>query len=292
MVELAEAVEKPSRAGRRSRPPADQAGVGTAGLPEGDVHVEATDEASLVIRNDLVMCADLTAAQIVVGGNIEGFDADTLVLTLSDQVNVDDYLPWTIFIQHCDATVESMACYPIPGEPYQVALPQMPRLALTTGETIATPPRYEIVGIDDYKVRSFLIGTREAQNNRTHRIKASNYSFAIYQMDQLVFWLGFMEADWTDNGPFGYDADDPGIALEYDAERRHDVYVGTAASLTVEIQPFTPPTDYTKTAWIKRSDAGTSAGFLSNAYETFGFDAGLFAGGHGAAEPGGVGGRV
>lgn len=74
---------------------------------------ESTQEAALLIQRDRVMVADNTRADTQDG---EVWDQDVLQLTLSQEVNFDPALTYTIFLQHVDGTVEAIPCTSVPDD--------------------------------------------------------------------------------------------------------------------------------------------------------------------------------
>lgn len=76
------------------------------------VEFESTQEAALLVRNDRVLVADNTRADVMDG---EIWDQDVLQLTLSQQVNLVDGINYTMFVQHTDGTTEAIPITPVPN---------------------------------------------------------------------------------------------------------------------------------------------------------------------------------
>lgn len=187
-----------------------------------NTELEATQEASLVRPPDRVMITDQTRA-----GSIEGevVDEDGLHLLLSQPADLSEEGDYYIFLQHIDATVESLPVGPRTTDlagiesaelPYWVTLGSAPRLPLAVDPLLFGRAKFEIAEAGDLRSRLFLVTEREPESNFTESVRAINYSFLYYMNDQLQLWL-----------PAGLDG-----LLDRSAYRRHPAPSGTSPTLS------------------------------------------------------------
>ncbi len=245
------------------------------------LELEATQESVLTIRNDRVLAADLTRSQAVIGGEIEAIDG--VLVTLSDEANLDPYEEWSMYIQHIDESVEILACFAT-GDPYQVTLSAVPRISLSLDPLNFTRAKYLIVSNNDAGVRAFLVNDRQQASPFTQTMSLINYTFLYYQNDELELWLSFGTTAYADSSPHHRDGSPVGAGGLITDAYRGIVYNGSPDANSITFPDFAPPQSYTKAVWIRRADE-SGCGVLENAHEVFGLDAStVFQVGHGGAD--------
>jgi hypothetical protein len=240
------------------------------------IEQEVTQEGGLVLPGNRALITDLTRSPGFEGEvtGVDGFD-----LTLSQPTEFAPGVAHTIFVQHVDATVEALPVGPwVPGagedeDAYRVTLGSAPRMALAFDPELSARAGYEIVPASDRRSRAVIISERDRNTDFTETIRAINYSFLYYQQDELVLWIDFLRADFTDNGPFERNGTPVGGAVTTADAQRGNVYDG-AVGRSVTFPNFVPPVSYTKAAWVMRADLTSAGALLGNAHETFGFAAG------------------
>ncbi len=230
---------------------------------------EATQEASLVVAHDRVLVANRTRPGVL-QGDVEAQDG--LEIRLSEEAVLDPAQDWLIFLQHIDATTEVLGVSswePGPGEevdPYRAVLSAAPRLPLYIEADAYARATYMIVPFDDVEARAFLVSEQEPNNTFTSNISAVNYTFLYYQNDQLLLWLD-PKGEYVDSGPFGYDLTPLANASIVDDPERGVVHTGSAsADSGIAVADLIAPASYTKAAWVKKDDLGTTAGAILSSY--------------------------
>lgn len=106
------------------------------------VEFEATQEANLLVVNDRILVADGTRPHSQEGDVLA---VDGLQITLSQNVDLTQFSSYSIFLQHYDGTVESLAITP-GSAANQVVLSGVPSLPLVTSSEMTARTGYIIVG--------------------------------------------------------------------------------------------------------------------------------------------------
>lgn len=140
----------------------------------------ATQEASLCILQERILVADNTRPDTQDG---EVTDANALILTLSQPVKFVGGRLYTIFLQHYDGTVESLAITAGPA-PNQVVLAGAPLLPCVTDPTMFAKTTYIIVDNAPQRATAFLVSEKVPQGGMVYQIKAANYDDRYYGNDQ------------------------------------------------------------------------------------------------------------
>jgi hypothetical protein len=144
------------------------------------VEFEALQESDLLVRNDRILVADNVRSNTQDG---EVVAVSGLTLTLSQPYTFEIGKSYIIFLQHYDATIESIAITAGSSE-YEAVLSDAPRLTLSTDSAYYAKTVYWIVADDDIRIKSFLISEKEAQSNFTNILKCVNYNDDFYVKDK------------------------------------------------------------------------------------------------------------
>lgn len=169
------------------------------------VEMETTQEADLLVIQDRILIADNTRSDTQDG---EVIAQDGLVLTLSQPVIFALGVTYTIFLQHVDATVESIAITE-GGEPNEVILADAPSAALSLDADNFARATYQIVGSTDARSNPFLVTEKEPLSNFTVRLTAVNYDDRYYDNDdRTTHGIDFTNTTFTfDNACLTWDND-------------------------------------------------------------------------------------
>jgi hypothetical protein len=143
------------------------------------VQFDATQETALLVQNDRILVADNTRSDIQDG---EVLAQASLVLTLSQKPVFTAGLTYTIFLQHPDATVESIA---ITAGPLanQVTLGTAPSQACVIDPTYFAKTTYMIVSNVAGQATAFLLVEKNPKDGQTYEVKAVNYDDGYYVHD-------------------------------------------------------------------------------------------------------------
>ncbi len=144
------------------------------------VEFEATQEADLLVLGDRVLVADNTRPGTQDG---EVIAQNGLELTLSQAIVFDPTQTYIIFLQHTDATIESIAITAGSSD-RRVLLAQAPKAPLSLDVDAYARATYQIVGNASDRQQAFLVAEKEPQNNFTSSIRAINYSNSYYYNDK------------------------------------------------------------------------------------------------------------
>lgn len=142
---------------------------------------DATEEAALLVINDRVLVADNTRSDTQDG---EVIDQASLLLTLSQNVSLPGPYTYTIFLQHPDATVESIAITAGPN-PNQVVLGTAPSLPCVIDPDKFARTTYMIVSSAPVRSARFLLAEKTPKNAKVYEVKAINYTDDYYSMDGI-----------------------------------------------------------------------------------------------------------
>ena len=146
------------------------------------VEFNATEEASLLIGNDVIICADNTRPETQDG---EVLAVDGLTLTTSQNHELGNSGIYSMFLQGVDGTVESIPV--ISGlNPNQVILSSAPKNPLVTDVDKFARTTYQIVKNDDAKLNRFILTERGSSNNGLYTIQCVNDAPEYYANDQDV----------------------------------------------------------------------------------------------------------
>jgi hypothetical protein len=139
----------------------------------------ATAEADILLKQDRVLVADNTRQGTQDG---EVVSQDGLELTLSQDITFEVGQTYTIFLQHNDATVQSIAIT-AGSVSNKVLLATPPAIPLSLDDANYAKATYIIVGSDDSREQAFLIEEKNPQDNFTFNIRALNYDDRYYAND-------------------------------------------------------------------------------------------------------------
>jgi hypothetical protein len=145
-----------------------------------NVEFEATQEASLLIRNDRILVTDSTSNLVPQDGEVVAIDG--LELTLSQAVDLSVAPSYSIFLQHTDGSVESLDIT-AGSAPNKVLLADAPTMALAVDKEGYTRAAYVIVGSEDEERLPFIVSERTRQGKMTFQVRAYNYDERYYQND-------------------------------------------------------------------------------------------------------------
>lgn len=144
------------------------------------VQFDATQEAALCVLQDRILVADNTRSDTQDGEvNVQA----ALLLTLSQNVVFDGTHAYTIFLQHPDGTIESIAITAGPN-PNQVVLASAPSVALVTDQANFAKTTYIIVNNSNVRQQTFLLSEKTPKDNLTYELKAVNYDDKYYDFDR------------------------------------------------------------------------------------------------------------
>lgn len=222
---------------------------------------QATQEAALAVITDRVLIADNTRPDTQDG---EIIAQDGLTLTTSQPVIFVDGKTYTIFLQHYDGTVESIAITAGATE-REVVLGTAPALTIVTEQEKYARCTYIVINDDSTRIQAFMLAEKEPQDNFTYNVKFINYHPLFYQQDQLQLWLFFANSTYDDESPLGRNGTAHGGANIATDGTRGQVYVGTAIGDYVSFATFDPPVSYTKMAWIYKTSLVTDGNIISSA---------------------------
>lgn len=239
-----------------------------------------THEAALAVVSTRLLIADNTRPHTQDG---EVWKQNGLTLTLSQSVVLDPAKEYTIFLQHVDGSVESIAVT-AGTAPNEVVLSDAPNGVISTDEANYARCTYIIVPNEDNLSLPFLLVEKNAQSGYQYSLSAINYSHLYYQQDRLQLWLNFEQNNFDDVSPFDRTGvANSGAAILSDTQRGF-VFVGSDSNDFVNLPTFNAPASYTKMAWLKKNDLTTVGHILSSSasvQETFYVDAdGNLAAGH------------
>lgn len=157
------------------------------------VEFQATQEADLLVNQDRILVANNTRSDTQDG---EVLEQNALLLTLSQNVNLQDGVEYTIFIQHIDGTCESMPV--APGyNANQVVLSRAPRLPLAVESDLFARAGFMLVGNNDSRENAFLVSEKTSQSNFVSTVRAVNYDKRYYSNDK-----DFVKSVVNQNGEF------------------------------------------------------------------------------------------
>ena len=148
-----------------------------------NVQFNGTEEAALLVNNDVILVADNTRPEVQDGDILS---VNGLVLELSQPVKMEARVAYSIWLQLDDATTQSI---PITAgvDDMHVVLAATPvlRRPLVTGPESFARTTYQIVKADDSRLSRFVMIERGANSgNGSYSIQAVNDSDEIYARDQ------------------------------------------------------------------------------------------------------------
>lgn len=144
-----------------------------------NVEFEGLQETALLVRNDKILVADNTRSDTIDG---EIINQDGLVIELSQEADLSDG-PYTIFITHIDASVESMGV--TQGSALDlVVLQHAPLMPLALDNDLYARAQYVIVKNSAARPTAFLVDERIPQDLFTSKVTALNYDDRYYSKDK------------------------------------------------------------------------------------------------------------
>jgi hypothetical protein len=151
---------------------------------------DATQEADLLVINDRVLVADNTRPGTQDGDVIS---QNGLELELSQPITFELGDTYTIFLQHTDATTESIAVSAGSDE-YHVLLATPPKTPLYLEDTGFARATFQIVANSSERETAFLVTEKQTLSNLTSKMTTINYSDKYYQNDK-DFENGIIDED-------------------------------------------------------------------------------------------------
>lgn len=221
----------------------------------------ATHEAALAVVNTRLLIADNTRPHTQDG---EVWEQNGLTLKLSQNVVFEEGKEYTIFLQHIDGTVESIAIT-AGSKVNEVVLEEAPTGIISTDPENYARCTYVIVPNEDRGSLPFLLVEKSAQPGYQYNVSAINYSHLYYQQDRLQLWLNFAENNFDDTSPFDRTGIAHGTAAITNDTQRGLAFVGTMAADYITLPTFEAPASYTKMCWLKKDDLTTVGHILSSA---------------------------
>ena len=141
---------------------------------------DATHEVDLLVIKERMLVADNTRTGTQDG---EVKAQDGLLLTLSQDIEFDVSKSYSIFVQHTDLTVESIAIT-AGAKPNQVMLATAPLLPLAVDRDYFARATYQIVGSGEQNAVPFLLVEKSPRSKLTTGVTAVNYADEYYQNDK------------------------------------------------------------------------------------------------------------
>lgn len=141
---------------------------------------EATQEATLLVTKDRILVADNTRAGTQDG---EVVSQTGLELELSQEIVYESGVSYSIFLQHTDGTVESIAITP-GSSTRKVVLANAPKAPLALAEDLYARTTFIIVGNNNTREQAFLVSEKTPQSSVTSLVKAVNYDSRYYTQDK------------------------------------------------------------------------------------------------------------
>lgn len=158
------------------------------------VEFQATQEADLLVNQDRILVADNTRPDTQDGEVIE---QNVLLLTLSQNVQMQSGVDYSIFVQHVDGTTESIPIAADTTNSRRIILSRAPRLPLATDNDLYARTTFIIVGNNETRQSAFLVVEKEMQNNFVSTIRAANYDDRYYANDK-----DFVNSIVNENGEY------------------------------------------------------------------------------------------
>lgn len=140
----------------------------------------ATGEATQLVLTQRVEITDNTRPDVY-DGEVRGQDG--LVLDLSQPFEPDPAGDYTIFLQHPDGGLASIACTPGPGT-YQCTLQSPPDFALVLDTDAWALTTYQITSNGTGRPSAFLLSEKGTYDGGTVDVQAINYDDRYYAADQ------------------------------------------------------------------------------------------------------------
>lgn len=215
---------------------------------------EALEEAALAVIRDRILVADNTKGiPVTMDGYVKAISGTTI--TTSQPVNDDD-APNTIFLQHTDGTVESIAVASIPDQ-HHVVLATAPSVTLVTDDSAGVPTGYLLVSNAETLPTAFTVVEKTFKQLGVYGMTAVNYTAAYYMFEGLHLWFQLailVDRPTLDSSPYEVVTTITGITTAVDGTRG-TVFEGTANTNYINCET-TPYTDYTKAVWINKDNTG------------------------------------
>lgn len=144
------------------------------------VEFDATQEADILVLQQRILVADNTRTGTQ-DGEVRSYDS--LTITTSQPLEVDDEKTYVMFLQHIDGTVEPIEVSSFPSA-YEAVLSQAPKQALSTDIDNYRRATFLLVEESETSKNAFLVQEKDAQRNMTSTIRATNYDDAFYANDK------------------------------------------------------------------------------------------------------------
>lgn len=144
------------------------------------VEVDAIGQAELTMVGDKITCADNTRASVQ-DGEIEGYEP--LKLITSQPVAFETGVPYTVFIQLPNGTVQAIEAFPVTGDDYAIALASAPAILPVTDDTAVNKSTYVLSKSTDKDYNYFIVADRTQGENNVSNLKLINYDERYYSGD-------------------------------------------------------------------------------------------------------------
>jgi hypothetical protein len=144
------------------------------------VEVDAIGQAELTMVGDKITCADNTRASVQ-DGEIEGYEP--LKLITSQPVAFETGVPYTVFIQLPNGTVQAIDAFPVAGDDYSIALASAPAILPVTDDTAVNKSTYVLSKSTDKDYNYFIVADRTQGENNVSNLKLINYDERYYSGD-------------------------------------------------------------------------------------------------------------
>ena len=143
---------------------------------------DVTEEAALLVNNDIIICADGTRPGIQDG---EILAVDGLTLELSQPVLMDSINAYAIFLQLDDGSTQAIPVTSGINDTHVIlaAIPALRRPLVTDSDKFARTT-YQIVKADDSDLSRFILTERSNSGRGQFGIQAINYDPRYYNGDQ------------------------------------------------------------------------------------------------------------
>jgi len=221
---------------------------------------DATQESDILVLNERILVADNTRTGTQDG---EVLAQDNLTLTLSQDIEFEAGETYTIFLQHVDGTIESIAVT-AGSAANEVILATAPKAALSLDSANYARATFQVVKDSSDREQAFLVTEKTPRDNFTSGITAVNYSDLYYANDNITLYLPMGLSAYSDRGPYTWSVIPKNGAAIYTDSIRGQVHRGQATIDYCQIVDFVAPASYTKAAWIYKDDDLTNGNVLSS----------------------------
>jgi len=219
---------------------------------------DATQEADILVLNERILVADNTRTGTQDGDILA---QDNLTLTLSQDVVFETGETYTIFLQHYDGTVESIAVS-AGAQANEVILATAPKQAISLDSANYARATYQVVKDSSDRETAFLVNEKSPRDNFTSGITAINYADEYYLNDELLLWLPFGPSGTADRSAHLRTVTLAGTATTTTDDTRGVVYSSGASTGFINLN-LVATASYTKAVWLNLAVAGDNGNIMS-----------------------------